>query len=598
MIVFLRSPPFEWKYLRFWPTLITVCRLQYLIACLSLGCAIRAEDPQSDSATALLEKDWDLTLRNGKVVAACVLRGGDYALVDGRATFRDIESMKTDADKLLSLGTERFVKHFPGIRRLNIQPALRNDKQLTADDFRILLSLSDLRDLCIEDVGSITDERVETRVFSQLEALRVTLRGKTSAADLIRGLPLKQLRVVGSNDDNFVGIMSAIAANPELEVLGLSMRHVGPRQQIDLSPLVGLARLKSLKIQNATIDPQQLGQLKHLKVLRLCNCRFTSSGDVIFRQPTLEKLVLELQLLDNLRVSQPVVEVGESLKSIELWLPSFRDLPLFANTPCDLGITLGSTSPSLITCYEARSFRGDHVIGILGDSEVKVFSTLKRVKELRITGGNTTGYVKISESAVAALVESTSIESLEIEGEIDGPVLPAKSERLQSRLKHLSLSSFPPQSRLLHSVMAGAELESLSVDFPVVPQGVDRTRRLKSHPNLKSLELRYLVDGDLTSEIAMSLNSPALHRLTIDDGVIAAGEIRKLIAAAPNLEEVELLDCTFVDEREGLLLNELQHLRQVSVINCEVSLQALLRLNATVLRIGNREDLREMEWQP
>lgn len=544
-----------------------------------------------NDVVSLVEAGWDVTIRDGQLVGARILQGGDNALVHAPEGLDELETIHTDADKLLALGAQRFVDRFPGVRHLTVEWVIPNGRAVTVSDYETLLSLPHLRHISIDHVVGPSNEQGRSAVPTEIETLSIGLGEGVTAAELIQTLPLKELHVTISHESQMSGMMSAIAENRRLECLEIAIAHHIPMQRLDLSPLFGLPRLLSLRIQNMVITPSQLYQLNHLKMLNICNCKFSSPGDGLFQRPTIERLVFELQSCENLELRQPITAVGETLKRIEVWLPIISDLALFADTDSELSVALGTQSPSIANCYESRRFREHHVLTSFGSSEFRTLAALKGLRELRFTGGFSTGYVSLSETAIKAIVDATSLVSLTGVAVRHDTATLVTQENTNSSLRELSLSVDPTFSLSCFSALAGSDLENLSTELPMLPKESDLEHWLPRCPKLRSLELKYLFDGDLSSKLAMSLYSPSLRRLRIEEGYIENGEIDKIVSRARNLEVLELINCDFEDVNEILKLIDLEHLSEVSVLGCNVAASVGLRLNASVLRIRNRDIL-------
>ena len=456
-------------------------------------CHAQVDRPASNSTSDILDSNLGFMFRNSGLVGVHVPDDGVASLQDVPSP-QEIELISTGPSKLLECDVNSFSSRFPNLRSLYIEK-LGYNNPITTADYELLLRYPNLRQLRIDYIASLGDSQMRMGHPVQLDTLSVRLGPGVAGAKLLQGLSLKDLQVFAEDSDHFAGLMDAIRSHSRLERLELCISHFSPRQQIDLSSLSELHHLKTLELQNVSVFPEDFGKLKHLDELRLCNCKFLSPGNLLFRHPSLQRIVLEVQLLSDLQINRRVDAVGPKLKEIELRLPCLEELSLLADADCDFAITLGTQSPSAVGCREFALFQNQHILHKFDETSLKFVSGLKRLREVHFSGDEMILGINATEQALTKLVSTTSITALTGAAGKNQSSERLRSTEHTSKLKEMSLILHESMSPQLLSMLVGKSTRSLAIEFYDIPDGTISDKYRIYLPSLESLEIRSFTAG-------------------------------------------------------------------------------------------------------
>lgn len=590
-------------------------RHSFILKLLSLITISMVMDSTNLSAQTPVDMEWCLSegrsiegggieFRNGRIIGVNLAGIDTDAQKSNLLKLPDLEYLRLSNQALDSLGAPAITKYFANLNELDIRylsSAKSEDVSVAFSEYRQLLTLPHLTSLTIE-LLKLSDNGAKPASLSEspIKQLDAAIYLKSSLSHLLDGLQLKQLRLQLLNKSRSLNADDLEVINKQniLEsfsfVGGSNVSFVEPSDaagptKIDFSKLNGLSQLKELSLFNVDFDPAELKNFPQLKLLKIRECRFESSSfEVLFHHPSLEKVVVLASSNHDLGLSKPLQPVESKLKQIDLIMTPFSELDTFANVNCNLHVTFGNTNAKRNS--ERFNCAFDYVTRQLTKPELNQLIKLKKLSEVKFAKfSNVT-----TESAILRLASKPSLRSLEVIGaDIKGSTWESRENHRTAHLQHLSLITYSGQPTRLINALLNPNLLSLSISYNYDRKNRSRNRKQSLQvPPLPKLQSLYLDNFSFPRDNAylpVPFIPKSLKRISLDRCDLDSEILTRMLTRASQLEQFQMVMGYFSDDVDLRMLNNFPHLKSVDLFDFQVSAEVAQRLKARQVRVGGSE---------
>ncbi|VAX38901.1 hypothetical protein MNBD_PLANCTO02-1269 [hydrothermal vent metagenome] len=548
-----------------------------------------------DMAWCLSDENNGFETRNGRVVRVNLARIGKSKENKSFYKLKKMEQLCLSLQVFSSFETDRFAKVFPHLQEVQIRRFHEDAQSVSPSDYFKLLSLARLQKLTIERL-QIDNNKINTRLGakSRLKSLDVSVILKGRLLPVLEHLQLESLRLqylqsgrtVNTDDLDLINKQKNLKT---LSFVGHSIVEV-KKNKINIEKLKSLRQLATLSLYNISFDPSQLMMLPKLKVLKIRRCHLTSSSfEKLFQHPSLEKVeVIECSHKD-LGITSPLKPVKSRLKLIKLSLIPVTDLKYFANSGCELHLTLGMN----IATRAVEGFfplPGDYYLRKLTEDDLKSIKKCPTITKFKFSGLIT----ETTKSIVIGLAKLPALMSLEINFvSLDKSAYLPKGKKNKSNLRRIVLLTNPRLSPILVNEMLSSDTESLSIRCSSESSSSEialwKNTDFKSVPKLRSL---YLEDFFITEKnfyLPVELLPPSLKLLSLQFSSIEIDRLAGLLSRCKNLEQLKILNGFFEKKPGFSQLNKLKTIKRIELLGCNLKADVVKKLKVESLRIGGIE---------